>query len=294
MSIFTGSGVAIATPFTKDFQINYDEFARLIEFQIANGTDAIIACGTTGEASTMTDEEQIRCVRFAVDVVNGRIPVLAGAGSNDTAHGVELAKGCAKAGVDGLLLVTPYYNKTTQKGLIEHFNKIANNVDVPIILYSVPGRTGLNITPSTCLKLSETENIIGIKEASGNLSQVAEIASLCGPDFDIYSGNDDQILPVLSLGGKGVVSVLANVAPQYTHDMTQKFFEGKVKEAAEMQVKAIDLINSLFCEVNPIPVKAALNMIGFDAGIGRMPLTSMEEANYKRLEASMRNFGLIK
>lgn len=294
MSIFTGSGVAIVTPFTKDFKINYDEFAKLIEFQIANGTDAIIACGTTGEASTLTDEEQISCVKFAVEVANKRVPVLAGAGSNHTEHGIDLAKGCAKAGVDGLLLVTPYYNKTTQKGLIEHYNAIAKNVDVPLILYNVPGRTGLNIAPSTCYELSKTENIVGIKEASGNLSQVAEIAALCGPDFDIYSGNDDQILPILSLGGKGVVSVLANVAPQYTHDMIQKFFEGKVNEAARMQIDAVDLCNSLFCEVNPIPVKAALNMMGFNVGIGKMPLTTMEDANYKRLEASMKKFGLIK
>ena len=293
MSIFTGSGVAIVTPFTKDFKINYDEFAKLIEFQIENGTDAIIACGTTGEASTMTDEEQISCVKFAVEVANKRIPVLAGAGSNDTAHGIELAKGCEKAGVDGLLLVTPYYNKTTQKGLIEHYKAIANNVDVPLILYNVPGRTGLNIAPSTCAELAKTPNIVGIKEASGNLSQVAEIAALCGPDFDIYSGNDDQILPVLSLGGKGVVSVLANIAPKYTHDMIQLFFEGKVAEAAKMQVEAIDLCGSLFCEVNPIPVKAALCMMGFDAGLGRMPLTSMEEGTWKRLETSMKKFGLI-
>ncbi len=294
MSIFTGSGVAIITPFNEDETINYPELKKLIEFQIENGTDAIIICGTTGEASTLTDEEQIDCVRYAVEVVNKRIPVIAGAGSNHTAHAIELAQGCEKAGADAVLLVTPYYNKTTQKGLIEHYKMIAESINIPIILYNVPSRTGLNITPKTCYELSKIKNIVAIKEASGNISQVAEIAALCGPDFDIYSGNDDQVLPLLSLGGKGVISVLANVAPRDTHDMVMSYLEGDTKRATKLQLDTLNLINALFCETNPIPVKAAVNLMGFNAGKCKMPLCSMEDKNFERLKEAMKDYGLIK
>lgn len=294
MSIFTGSGVAIVTPFNEDETINYPELKKLIEFQIENGTDAIIICGTTGEASTLTDEEQIDCVRYAVEVVNKRIPVIAGAGSNHTAHAIELAQGCEKAGADAVLLVTPYYNKTTQKGLIEHYKMIAESINIPIILYNVPSRTGLNITPKTCYELSKIKNIVAIKEASGNISQVAEIAALCEPDFDIYSGNDDQVLPLLSLGGKGVISVLANVAPRDTHDMVMSYLEGDTKRATKLQLDTLNLINALFCETNPIPVKAAVNLMGFNAGKCKMPLCSMEDKNFERLKEAMKDYGLIK
>ncbi len=294
MSIFTGSGVAIVTPFNEDETINYPELKKLIEFQIENGTDAIIICGTTGEASTLTDEEQIDCVRYAVEVVNKRIPVIAGAGSNHTAHAIELAQGCEKAGADAVLLVTPYYNKTTQKGLIEHYKMIAESINIPIILYNVPSRTGLNITPKTCYELSKIKNIVAIKEASGNISQVAEIAALCGPDFDIYSGNDDQVLPLLSLGGKGVISVLANVAPRDTHDMVMSYLEGDTKRATKLQLDTLNLINALFCETNPIPIKAAVNLMGFNAGKCKMPLCSMEDKNFERLKEAMKDYGLIK
>lgn len=294
MSIFTGSGVAIVTPFNPDFTVNFEKLRELIEFQIAGGTDAIIICGTTGEASTLTDEEQIECVRFTAEVVNKRVPVIAGAGSNHTDHGIELCKNCEKAGADGLLLVTPYYNKTTQIGLIAHYKAMAEAVSIPIIIYNVPSRTGLNVAPSTLLELSKVKNIVGVKEASGNLSQVAEIAALCGPDFDIYSGNDDQILPVLSLGGKGVISVLANVAPKDAHDMVMNFLNGKIKESIDLQIKSLHLINALFCEVNPIPVKAALNLMGFEVGKCKLPLVDMAEDTYERLKKEMKNYGLIK
>ncbi len=294
MSIFTGSGVAIITPFNEDETINYPELKKLIEFQIENGTDAIIICGTTGEASTLTDEEQIDCVRYAVEVVNKRIPVIAGAGSNHTSHAIELAQGCEKAGADAVLLVTPYYNKTTQKGLIKHYKMIAESINIPIILYNVPSRTGLNITPKTCYELSKIKNIVAIKEASGNISQVAEIAALCGPDFDIYSGNDDQVLPLLALGGKGVISVLANVAPRYTHDMVASYLNGDTKTATKMQLDALHLINMLFCETNPIPVKAAVGLMGYNTGICKMPLCEMDENNFENLKKAMEDFGIIK
>ena len=294
MSIFTGSGVAIVTPFNEDETINYPELKKLIEFQIENGTDAIIICGTTGEASTLTDEEQIDCVRYAVEVVNKRIPVIAGAGSNHTAHAIELAQGCEKAGADAVLLVTPYYNKTTQKGLIEHYKVIAESINIPIILYNVPSRTGLNITPKTCYELSKIKNIVAIKEASGNISQVAEIAALCGPDFDIYSGNDDQVLPLLALGGKGVISVLANVAPRYTHDMVASYLNGDTKTATKMQLDTLHLINMLFCETNPIPVKAAVGLMGYNTGNCKMPLCEMDENNFENLKKAMEDFGIIK
>ena len=294
MSLFTGSGVAIVTPMHADGSVNYPVLKELIEFQLENGTDAIIICGTTGEASTMTDQEQIDAVRFTVETVAKRAVVLAGAGSNDTAHAIELAKGCEATGVDGVLLVTPYYNKTTQKGLIKHYTAIANSINIPVLLYNVPGRTGLSISPKTCYELSKVKNIVGIKEASGNFSNIAEIAALCGPDFDLYSGNDDQNIPILSLGGKGVISVLANVAPKQTHDMVEKFLSGDTKGAAKLQLEAIELINALFCEVNPIPVKTALNLMGFDVGPCKAPLCEMEEEHIEQLKTAMKNYGLLK
>lgn len=293
MSIFTGAGTALVTPMNADGSVNFPKMKELIEFQITNGIDALIVCGTTGEASTMSDEVQIECIRFAKEVAAGRVPIIAGAGSNDTAHCIELAQGCEKAGADGVLLVTPYYNKATQKGLILHYTAVAESINIPIILYNVPGRTGCNIAPKTVLELSKVKNIVAVKEASGNLSQVAEIAALCGPDFDIYSGNDDQILPVLSLGGKGVISVLSNVAPQDTHDMVAKFLEGDVKAATKLQLDAIELISALFCEVNPIPVKAALNLMGYEVGSCKAPLCDMEDKNLETLRTAMKNYGLI-
>lgn len=293
MSIFTGAGVALVTPTFPDGTVNFKKMKELIEFQLSNDTDALVICGTTGEASTLSDEVQIECVRYAVEVVNGRVPVIAGAGSNDTAHCIELAKGCETAGADAVLLVTPYYNKATQKGLILHYTAVAESLSIPIILYNVPGRTGCNIAPKTVLELSKVKNIVAVKEASGNLSQVAEIAALVGPDFDIYSGNDDQILPILSLGGKGVISVLSNIAPKETHDMVVKFFEGNLKGSIALQLGAIELISALFCEVNPIPVKTALDLMGYEVGPCRMPLCAMEDKNLETLKKAMKNYGLL-
>lgn len=293
MSIFTGAGVALVTPTFPDGTVNFEKMKELIEFQLANDTDALIICGTTGEASTLSDEVQIECVRFAVEVTKGRVPVIAGAGSNDTAHCIDLAKGCENAGADAVLLVTPYYNKATQKGLILHYTAVAESLSIPIILYNVPGRTGCNIAPKTVLELSKVKNIVAVKEASGNLSQVAEIAALVGPDFDIYSGNDDQILPILSLGGKGVISVLSNIAPKETHDMVVKFFHGDLKGSIALQLGAIELISALFCEVNPIPVKTALDLMGYEVGPCRMPLCAMEDKNLETLKKAMKNYGLI-
>ena len=293
MSIFTGAGVALVTPMNADGSVNFEKMRELIEFQLANDTDALIICGTTGEASTMSDEVQIECIRFAKEVAAGRAPIIAGAGSNDTAHCIELAQGCEKAGADAVLLVTPYYNKATQKGLILHYTAVANSINIPIILYNVPGRTGCNIAPKSVAELAKVKNIVAVKEASGNLSQVAEIAALVGPDFDIYSGNDDQILPVLSLGGKGVISVLSNVAPKQTHDMVMNFLNGDVKAATKLQLDAIELISALFCEVNPIPVKAALNLMGYEVGACKAPLCDMEPKNLETLKTAMKNYGLI-
>jgi len=293
MSIFTGAGVALVTPTFPDGTVNFEKMKELIEFQLANDTAALVICGTTGEASTLTDEVQIECVRFAVEVTNGRVPIIAGAGSNDTAHCIALAQGCEQAGADAVLLVTPYYNKATQRGLILHYTAVANSISIPIILYNVPGRTGCNIAPKTVLELSKVKNIIAVKEASGNLSQVAEIASLVGPDFDIYSGNDDQILPILSLGGKGVISVLSNIAPKQTHDMVVKFLDGNVKGAIALQLGAIELISALFCEVNPIPIKTALDLMGYEVGPCRMPLCPMEDKNLETLKKALHNYGLI-
>jgi 4-hydroxy-tetrahydrodipicolinate synthase len=292
-TIFTGAGVAIVTPFNADGSVNYDALGNLIDFEIENEIDSIIICGTTGEASTLTDDEQIEVIRYCVEKTNKRVPVVAGAGSNDTAHGIQLCKRCQQVGADGLLIVTPYYNKTTQRGLVKYYTDMAASVDLPIIMYSVAGRTGVNIAPKTVAQLADVENIVAIKEASGNISQVAEIAALCGDKIDIYSGNDDQIVPLLSLGGKGVISVLANVAPKYTHDLVKSFLDGDVAKSRDMQLKALDLVGSLFCEVNPIPVKAALNMMGKNAGGYRAPLLEMADENYARLEKSMKDFGLI-
>lgn len=293
MSIFTGAGVALVTPMHADGSVNFEKMRELIEFQLANDTDALIICGTTGEATTISDADQIECVRFAKEVAAGRAPIIAGAGSNDTAHCIELAQACEKAGADAVLLVTPYYNKATQKGLILHYTAIANAISIPIILYNVPGRTGCNLAPKTVLELSKVKNIVAVKEASGNLSQVAEIAALVGEDFDIYSGNDDQILPILSLGGKGVISVLSNVAPKQTHDMVMHYLNGDTKAATKLQLEAIELISALFCEVNPIPVKTALNLMGYEVGACKLPLCDMEPKNLETLKAAMKNYGLI-
>ncbi len=272
--LFKGCGTAICTPFDEN-GVNLKEFEKLVEFQIENNVDSIIVCGTTGEASTMTMEEKIATIKCAVKTSNGRIPIIAGTGGNNTKQVIENSRIVQELGVNGLLIVTPYYNKCTQNGLIEHYKEIAKNVNLPIIIYSVPGRTGVNIEPKTCLELSKIDNIVAIKEASGNLSQVAEIAHLCGDNLNIYSGNDDQVLPVLSLGGIGVISVLSNVLPQYTHNMVQNFFDGNISKSTQMQLDAIPLIKALFSEVNPIPVKAALNNIGFNFGIPRLPLTQI-------------------
>ena len=290
--IFEGSGVAIVTPFNEN-GVNFAEFDRLIEFNIENETDAIIVCGTTGESATMPDKEHVSVIEHCVKRVNGRIPVIGGTGSNDTIHGVELSKMAAATGVDGLLCVTPYYNKATQKGLIKHYEMVANAVDVPIIPYCVPSRTGVNIAPQTAFELSKIDNIVGIKEASGDIVQAMEIRKLCGDDFSIYSGNDDINVPLMSIGAVGAISVLANIAPKQTHDMCKACLDGDFKTAEKLQIKYLDLIKALFCEVNPIPVKAALKLMGFDTGLLRMPLTEMEDKNLEVLKAEMQKCGII-
>ncbi|MGN0621510.1 MAG: 4-hydroxy-tetrahydrodipicolinate synthase [Porcipelethomonas sp.] len=292
-TIFTGAGVAIITPFNADGSINFDGFAENIEYQIAGGTDAIIVCGTTGEASTMTDDEHVECIRFAVERTNGRIPVIAGTGSNDTKYAAELSKTAQEKGADGLLLVTPYYNKATQKGLVAHFGKIAESVDIPIILYNIPGRTGVNIDIATYKELSQFSNIVAVKEASGNISYTSKLIAECGDFLDVYSGNDDIIVPMMSIGAKGVISVLSNIIPKETHEMAQLCLDGKFSEAAAMQMKYLNLINNLFIEVNPIPVKEAMNWMGMASGECRLPLCSMTEPNAEKLRASMNNLGLI-
>ena len=285
--IFKGCGTAIATPFDEN-GVNFSEFQKLLEFQVQNGADAIIVCGTTGESSTMTDSERKETIKFAIEVVNGRIPVIAGTGSNCTASAIEMSKFATNVGADGILIVTPYYNKATQNGLIEHYKAIAQSVpNTPIIVYSVPSRTGVNILPETCLELSKIENIVAIKEASGNLSQVAKIASLCGENLNIYSGNDDQVLPILSLGGIGVISVFSNIAPKIFSDMIKNYFSGNLKEATATQLNSIELIDALFCEVNPIPVKAALNLMGYNFGKPRLPLTPISSSNLIKLQTAM-------
>lgn len=294
MSIFTGSGTAIVTPMNADGSVNYDSFGEMIEFQIANGTDCIIVCGTTGEASTLSHEEHIETIRFCIDKVARRIPVIAGTGSNCTETAIYLSKAAQECGADGILVVTPYYNKATQNGLFAHFSAIANSVNIPVVLYNIPGRTGCKLLPETIARLySEVENIVAVKEASGDMSAVAKVAQLTGGKMDIYSGNDDQVLPILSLGGKGVISVLSNVAPKETHELVASYLEGDVKRSLELQLKYLPLIGALFCEVNPIPVKKALNLMGMNAGPLRMPLTEMEEKNTARLEAEMKAVGLI-
>lgn len=293
MSIFTGAGVAIVTPMNDDFSVNYEKLGEMIDFQIENGTDSIIICGTTGEASTLTHEEHIECIRYCVEKTAKRVPVVAGTGSNCTETAIYLSKEAQKAGADALLVVSPYYNKATQKGLIAHYTAIADAVDLPIIMYNIPGRTGVNILPKTAVELAKNvENIVGIKEATGNLSQVAKLAALADGCIDIYSGNDDQVLPILSLGGKGVISVLSNIAPKQMHDMVQKYLDGDVKESTKLQLNAIPLIEALFCEVNPIPVKAAMNMMGMGVGKLRMPLGDMEPENQEKLKKVMMEYGL--
>ena len=290
--IFKGCGTAIVTPFNET-GVNFEEFRRLIEFQIANKVDSIIVCGTTGESSTMSLDERKETIKFAVNVVANRIPVIAGTGGNCTSQVIEFTKWAESIGVDGALIVTPYYNKTTQDGLVAHYKAIAESTSLPIILYSVPSRTGVNITPQTCKKLSEVPNIVAIKEASGNLSQIAEIRNLCGDELQIYSGNDDQITPILSVGGIGVISVLSNIAPEHTHNIVYNFINGNITSSIEAQIKAIPLIKALFCEVNPIPIKAALNMVGYNVGIPRLPLIEMSDCGKEKLKAELINFGLL-
>ncbi len=287
---FTGSGVAIVTPF-DGMKTNYDELGKMIEFHIENKTDAIIICGTTGEASTMPDEEHLAAIKYTVDKVAGRIPVIAGTGSNDTAHAIELTKKAEEYGVDGVLSVTPYYNKTTQKGLVAHFTAIANAVKVPVILYNVPSRTGMSFSIDTLKALAKVENIVAIKEASGNISYMTQVAAEV-PEMYIYSGNDDMIVPCLSIGGKGVISVVANVLPEETHNICEYYFNGEVEKSRELQLKMLELINNLFIEVNPVPVKTAMNLMGFNAGNLRMPLVEMEEGNLAKLKKSMVDFGI--
>ena len=294
MAIFTGAGVAIITPFNDDLSVNYDALAKILDDQIARGTDAIIICGTTGESSTLTMEEHSEVIRFACRHVNKRVPVIAGTGSNCTQTAIELSRDAEKDGADGLLIVTPYYNKATQQGLIDHYTMVANSVSIPIVMYNVPSRTGCNILPATAVTLAKNvENIVAIKEATGNISQIAELASLADGCIDIYSGNDDQIVPILSLGGKGVISVLSNVAPEMAHGICARFFAGDVAGARELQLKNLPLVHALFSEVNPIPVKEAMNQLGWPAGPCRRPLSPMVPANKEKLIAAMKNSGLL-
>lgn len=294
MAIFKGAGVAIITPMKENLEINYDKLDEILEEQIAGGTDAIIICGTTGESATMTEEEHSEAIRFTVERVKHRIPVIAGTGSNCTATAVQLSKEAEKDGADGLLLVTPYYNKATQNGLIAHYTQICGEVSIPAILYNVPSRTGCNIQPQTLAHLvKNVDNIVGVKEASGNIGAVAEIMNLCDGSLDLYSGNDDQVVPLLSLGGIGVISVLSNVAPRYVHDMVYKYLDGDVEGSRKMQLDAIPLCGALFCEVNPIPVKAAMNMMGKEVGPLRAPLTEIEEGHREQLRKAMVEFGIL-
>lgn len=292
MGLFTGSGVALVTPF-KDGKVNFDKLEELLNWHVEQGTDAIVICGTTGEASTMTEEEQKQTIRFTIEKINKRIPVIAGTGSNSTAHAIEMSKFAQNAGADALLVITPYYNKATQKGLVAHFTAIADAVSIPIIAYNVPGRTGVNLSPSVLEILSKHPNIKGVKEASGNIAQVAEIARVVPEDFYIYSGNDDMIVPLMSLRGSGVISVVANIAPKDTHEMVKKFLDGDLKGSCDLQLKMKPLIDALFIEVNPIPVKTAMNLMNFEMGELRLPLTEMSENNLKVLIAEMKAYGLI-
>ena len=295
MAVFTGAGVAIVTPFHENGEINYEKFGEHVDFQIENGTDAIIVCGTTGEASCLSHEEHLDAIKFVIDKVKKRVPVIAGTGSNCTETAVYLSKEAEKLGADALLVVTPYYNKATQKGIKEHYTIIAEAVSIPIILYNIPGRTGgVNLLPQTVVDLCRNvPNIVGVKDATGNFSQIAKMMALADGCVDLYSGNDDQVVPLLALGGKGVISVLSNIAPRQTHDMVQKFLDGSVDESRKIQLEAVELIEALFCEVNPIPVKKAMNLLGMEAGPMRRPLTEMEPENAERLLKAMKEFGLL-
>lgn len=294
MAIFKGAGVAIATPMKENLEVNYDKLDEMLEEQIAGGTDAIVICGTTGESATMTEEEHTATIRFAIERVNHRIPVIAGTGSNCTRTAIQLSKEAQEDGADGLLLVTPYYNKATQKGLIQHYTAVAKSVDLPIIMYNVPGRTGCNIQPETAAKLAkDVDNIVAIKAATGNLAQESKTMALAEGRLDMYSGEDGLIVPLMSIGAKGVISVLSNVAPKQTHDICATFAAGDVAKAAQLQFKALELVDALFCEVNPIPVKHALNLMGWDMGPLRSPLCEMEEANLERLKKAMVNYGIL-
>lgn len=295
MSIFTGAGCAIVTPFTAEGAVDYPALERLLDFQINNGTDAIIICGTTGESSTLSEEEHSQVIAHTINYVNHRVPVIAGTGSNDTQTAIMLSKQAEADGADAVLLVTPYYNKATQNGLKMHFKTIAESISIPVILYNVPSRTGCNIKPETAVWLARNvENIVAIKEACSDITQIGHLFAISGGDIDVYSGNDDQVVPILSLGGKGVISVLSNIAPQQTHDMVQKFFDGDVAGSAKIQLDAMNLVNALFCEVNPIPVKKAVELMGLCGGGVRLPLTEIEPANAERLANAMREFGLLK
>ncbi len=294
MAIFTGAGVAIITPFHADRSINYEKLEELVDFHCNHGTDSIVICGTTGESATMTEQEHVECIARTVEFTKGRVPVIAGTGSNSTQTAIELSVEAEKAGADGLLLVTPYYNKATQAGLIKHYTMVANEVKLPILMYSVASRTGVNIEPETVAALvNNVDNIVGMKEASGNISQIAKMMNLTDGKMDLYSGNDDQIVPLMSLGGLGVISVLSNVAPQYTHDICEAYLAGDVKKSCSMQLKALPLINQLFSEVNPIPVKKAMNLMGMEVGPLRMPLTELTESNTEKLAQAMREFGIL-
>lgn len=294
MSIFTGSCVALVTPFNDDGSINFDKFIELLDYHLEHKTDAVLICGTTGEASTIDDKDQIECVRLAAKHINKRMPVIAGAGSNDTAHAVSLAKESEKAGADGLLIVTPYYNKTSQKGLIAHYTAIAEAVNIPIILYNVPGRTGMRIAPETCAELSKIPNIVAVKDATGDISSVAKTAALCGSSFDIYSGNDDQTLPILSLGGKGVISVTANIIPDEMHDICEAYFNGNHDKARQIQLDILGIFDAMFCDVNPMPVKEAMNILGYGVGSCKLPLVGISEEHIGYVKSELKKFGLLK
>lgn len=291
MKLFKGSGVAIVTPFKED-GIDFEKLRELLEWHISENTDAIVICGTTGESATMSDDEKKEAIKFTIDVINKRIPVIAGTGSNNTKHSIELSKYAESVGADGLLVVTPYYNKTTQKGLIEHYTAIANNVNIPIVIYNVPGRTGLNILPKTIAALAKHPNICAVKEASGNIAQVAEIARLCDDDFYIYSGNDDMVVPLLSLGGVGVISVVANILPKDTHNMVMSYLNGELASSRKLQLDMKPLIDALFIETNPIPIKEAMNLLGMEVGLPRLPLTTMEPTNLQVLIDELKAYGL--
>lgn len=294
MSIFTGSCVALVTPFNDDGSINFDKFIELLDYHLEHKTDAVLICGTTGEASTIDDKDQIECVRLAAKHINKRMPVIAGAGSNDTAHAIHLAKESEKAGADGLLIVTPYYNKTSQKGLTAHYAAIAEAVNIPIILYNVPGRTGMRIAPETCAELSKIPNIVAVKDATGDISSVAKTAALCGSSFDIYSGNDDQTLPILSLGGKGVISVTANIIPDEMHDICQAYFNGNHDKARQIQLDILGIFDAMFCDVNPMPVKEAMNILGYGVGPCKLPLVGISEEHIGYVKSELKKFDLLK